>query len=87
MGWLEQSDDPGDCDDKRLRTKRNGSIVGLFIMPTMHFRWLTTTIEMCDGPGNDIKKRRLQQCYMSDTGDQVWQDVPEHEVSNEEFNV
>ena len=53
--------------------------------PTLQLRWLTTTIAMCDGPGNDVILQRLQQCWIDELGQDVWKDVPDVVVSNDAF--
>lgn len=53
--------------------------------PTKGLRWLTWTREMCDGPGNDIVYRKLQQAWRGTNGEIKWVDIPEIETSREEF--
>jgi hypothetical protein len=53
---------------------------------TTEIRWLVTRIEMCDYSGGDQWRRKLQQAWQDETGFTHWRDVPEVEVSNEEFS-
>lgn len=47
---------------------------------TNRLRWLVTTFSMCDGPGTDIKSRRLQQAWQDDRGNVWWRDIEEVDV-------
>jgi len=73
-------------EEKKLPPWEYGISVASFLHQTMRLRWLTTTVAMCDGPGNDYKPRRLQQCWLGSNEEEIWKDIEEHEVSNEEFN-
>jgi hypothetical protein len=64
-------------DDGKTYTLKQLADPAEFFAPTSCLRWIVRTVEMCDGPGNDLNLRTLQQAWQGDRGTIRWEDVDE----------